>query len=52
MPSAEETLLQWIQTSLPLLHLVVRSESMLDETDALRGEDLLPGFEHPLSAIA
>jgi len=28
------------------------SESMLDETDALRGEDLLPGFEYPLSAIA
>ena len=27
------------------------SESMLDEMDALRGEDVLPGFEYPLSAI-
>ena len=27
------------------------SESVLGETDALRGEDLLPGFEYPLSAI-
>ena len=27
------------------------SESLLGETDALRGEDLLPGFEFQLSAI-
>ena len=27
------------------------SESVLGETDALRGEDLLSGFEYPLSAI-
>ena len=27
------------------------SESMLDETDALQGEDVLPGFEYPLSAM-
>ena len=27
------------------------SESILGATDALRGEDVLPGFEYPLSAI-
>ena len=47
--------LVWVVDPLRVIARVYRadgSESMLDETDALRGEDLLPGFEYPLSAIA
>ena len=47
--------LVWVVDPVRVLARVYRadgSESMLDETDALRGEDLLPGFEYPLSAIA
>jgi len=47
--------LVWVVDPVRVIARVYRadgSESMLDETDALRGEDLLPGFEYPLSAIA
>jgi Uma2 family endonuclease len=47
--------LVWVVDPLRVIARVYRangSESMLDETDALRGEDLLAGFEYPLSAIA
>jgi Uma2 family endonuclease len=46
--------LVWVVDPLRVIARVYRadgSESMLDETDALRGEDILPGFEYPLSAI-
>lgn len=47
--------LVWVVDPVRVLARVYRadgSESILGETDALRGEDVLPGFEYPLSAIA
>jgi len=46
--------LVWVVDPVRVLARVYRadgSESILDDTDALRGEDVLPGFEYPLSAI-
>jgi len=46
--------LVWVVDPVRVLARVYRadgSESILGETDALRGEDVLPGFEYPLSAI-
>jgi len=46
--------LVWVVDPVRVVARVYRadgSESVLGETDALRGEDLLPGFEYPLSAI-
>ena len=46
--------LVWVVDPLGVIARVYRadgSESMLDETDALRGEDVLPGFEYSLSAL-
>ena len=46
--------LVWVVDPVRVLARVYRadgSESMLEETDALRGDDVLPGFEYPLSAI-
>jgi Uma2 family endonuclease len=47
--------LVWVVDPVRVLARVYRedgSESMLGRTDALRGEDVLPGFEFQLSAIA
>ena len=47
--------LVWVVDPVRVLARVYRadgSESMLDETDALRGEDVLPEFEYPLSTMA
>jgi Uma2 family endonuclease len=47
--------LVWVVDPVRVLARVYRadgSESILDETDTLRGEDVLPGFEYPLSAIS
>lgn len=44
----------WVVDPVRVLARVYRadgSESILGATDALRGEDILPGFEYPLSAI-
>ena len=46
--------LVWVVDPVRVLARVYRadgSESMLDETDALQGEDVLPGFAYQLSAI-
>lgn len=46
--------LVWVVDPARVLARVYRadgSESMLDDTDALRGEDVLPGFEYPINAI-
>ena len=46
--------LVWVADPVRVLARVYRadgSESILGATDALRGEDVLPGFEYPLSAI-
>jgi len=46
--------LVWVVDPVRVLARVYRadgSESILDDPDALRGEDVLPGFEYPLSAI-
>ncbi len=46
--------LVWVVDPVRVVARVYRadgSESVLGETDALRGEDLLAGFEYPLSAI-
>jgi len=46
--------LVWVVDPVRVLARVYRadgSESILDDADALRGEDVLPGFEYPLSAI-
>jgi len=46
--------LVWVVDPVRVLARVYRadgSESIVDETDALRGEDVLPGFEYPLSTI-
>ena len=46
--------LVWVVDPIRALARVYRadgSESMLDETDALQGEDVLPGFAYQLSAI-
>ena len=46
--------LVWVADPVRVLARVYRadgSESILDETDALRGEDVLPGFEYPLSGM-
>ena len=46
--------LVWVVDPVRVLARVYRadgSESILGETDALRGEDVLPGFEYPFSAI-
>jgi len=46
--------LVWVVDPLRVIARVYRadgSESMLDETDALQGEDVLPGFAYQLSAI-
>ena len=45
----------WVVDPIRVIARVYRadgSESILGETDALRGEDVLPGFEYQLSAIA
>ena len=45
----------WVVDPLRIIARVYRadgSESILGATDALRGEDVLPGFEYHLSAIA
>ena len=46
--------LVWVVDPLRVIARVYRadgSESILDDPDALRGEDVLPGFEYTLSAI-
>ena len=46
--------LVWVVDPVRVLARLYRadgSESTLSETDVLRGEDVLPGFEYPLSAI-
>ena len=46
--------LVWVVDPVRVLARVYRadgSESILDETDALRGEDVLPGFEYQLSTM-
>lgn len=46
--------LVWVVDPIRVIARVYRAdgtESILDHTDALRGEDILPGFEYPLSAI-
>jgi Uma2 family endonuclease len=48
------TRLVWVVDPVRVIARVYRadgSESVLSETDALRGEDLLPGFEYQLSVI-
>jgi Uma2 family endonuclease len=45
----------WVVDPLRIIARVYRadgSESILGETDAVRGEDILPGFEYQLSTIA
>lgn len=47
--------LVWVVDPVRVVARVYRAdgtESILDETDALRGEDVLPGFEYPLHTIS
>ena len=47
--------LVWVVDPIRVIARVYRadgSESLLGDADALRGEDVLPGFEYELSAIA